>query len=415
MSNALALSGVTAVLQYYLSQVYNDPSSPLGGVSVTALAPDIIQNGLFGAGPHPLLQVNLFLHQVTHNAAYRNAGMPSLSGDGMTQLSNPPLALDLHYLLTAYAGGDTEAEALIGFAVLMLYQTPILPRAQVRFALGHLPASNPLAGVLGGSGLADQFEMIKITPSVLGKEEMAWLWTALKADYRPSYPFQVSVILIQPPAATSSALPVLSRNIGAQAGPPPWIASVQAPNGQTAAAPGDTVTLTGVSLSGASLVALAYPRLGIHFTPFPPATATDTAVTFKVPDDPVHVPAGVYNLSLQFTSGTVVVNSTNTVTMPVAPLIVLPIGATNNPPHGTLVTVNCRPNVLPNQTVSLALGGIAEPAVQFEDPTGSPTFQFPALAAGSYIARLQVDGVSSPITVDWNANPPAFLNPKLTI
>ena len=39
--------------------------------------------------------------------------------------------------------------------------------------------------------------MLKITPSTLGREEMAWLWTALKADYRPTFPFQVSVVLIE--------------------------------------------------------------------------------------------------------------------------------------------------------------------------------------------------------------------------
>ena len=414
MSNALAISGVTAALQYFLSLTFNNPSSPLGGVTVSALAPDIVQTAL--GGQNAGLQVNLFLHQVTHNAAYRNADLPSLDADGRSQLSNPPLALDLHYLLTAYAGADTEAEALLGFGILMLFQTPILPRDQLRFALNHLPNSNPLQAVLGASGLADQIEMIKITPSVLNKEEMAWLWTALKADYRPTYPFQVSVVLIQPPVTTFSSLPVLSRNIGAQgAGPPPQILSVQAANGQTAAAPGDKVTVNGISLRGASLVALAYPRLGVQYKPFPPDTVTDTSIVFTLPDDATRLPAGVYNLALQFTVGTAVVASSNIVTMGIAPKIVLPITAVNNPPDGTLVTVKCDPQLLPNQTVSLALGGIAEPAVQFEAPTAAPTFQFPTLAPGSYLARLQVDGVQSPVDVDWNAKPPAFLGPRLTI
>ena len=34
MSNALAISAVTAVLQSCLNAVYNAPSSPLGGVSI---------------------------------------------------------------------------------------------------------------------------------------------------------------------------------------------------------------------------------------------------------------------------------------------------------------------------------------------------------------------------------------------
>ena len=61
--------------------------------------------------------------------------------------------------------------------------------------------------------------MIKITPATLGREEMAWLWTALKADYRPTFPFQVSVVLLQPQQNTSLALPVLRRHFQALACP----------------------------------------------------------------------------------------------------------------------------------------------------------------------------------------------------
>lgn len=45
-------------------------------------------------------QVNLFLYQVTPNPGWRNTGLPSLDSRGDGRLSNPPLALDLHYLLT---------------------------------------------------------------------------------------------------------------------------------------------------------------------------------------------------------------------------------------------------------------------------------------------------------------------------
>ena len=89
MSNALAISGVTAVLQYYLTQVYGSTSA-LAGVTVTAQAPDIV--ALSQAGNAPPLQVNLFMHQVTPNPAWRNANLPSLGADGATRLKNPLLA-----------------------------------------------------------------------------------------------------------------------------------------------------------------------------------------------------------------------------------------------------------------------------------------------------------------------------------
>ena len=124
MSNALAISGVTAALQYYLGNVYSGLSTLFGGsVTVSSQAPDLVQNSI-GDGSTLQNQVNIFLHQVTYNSGWRNVGLPSVGADGKSQLRNPPLALDLHYLLTAYGSSDWQAEALLGYAVLMLDHNP---------------------------------------------------------------------------------------------------------------------------------------------------------------------------------------------------------------------------------------------------------------------------------------------------
>ncbi len=415
MSNALAISGVSAVLQYCLNLVYTSPGSPLGTVSISALAPDIVQAAV-GTATGAALQVNLFLHQALPNASWRNIGYPSLGSDGGTRLKNPPLALDLHYLLTAYGAEDTAAEALLGYAILMLHENPVLPRSLIRDALNAVPNTNPLWNALKTTGLADQIEMIKIVPSTMGREELAWLWTALKADYRPSYPFQVSVVLIEPQTPFSFSLPVLRRHVTAQAGPPAQLLTVQPPNSQTAAAPGDLVTLTGQSLSGATQVVLSNPRLGVNYPPFPPVSVTGTTVTFHVPDDPANFPAGVYNLSLLFTSAGTVTGMTNYMPLPVS-VVIQPFGAgaAVNNADGTLVTATIKPDIWPSQTVSLALAGSAVPAQPFETATAAPTFQFPTLTSGSYLARMQVDGVESNVTVQWTPWPPVFTGPFLTI
>src|SRR5215470_2550730 len=298
MSSVLAIAGVTAVIQSFLNVVYNNPSSVLGSVAVSAIAPDIVQAGVAGGG-NAQLQVNLFLHQVTYNAAWRNNDMPSVAPDGRTRLSNQRLALDLHYLVTAYAPEDSQAEALLGYAVFFLHQNPVLSRSDINSALGALPPSYPaaFATALGLSGLADQLEMIKITPATLGREEMAWLWTALKADYRPTFPFQVSVVLIEPQFPTSFSLPVLSRNISAKAGPPPQLFEFVLGPGQQAPAQGDTVTVTGQSLNGVTLLSLVNPRIGITFPPFAPTTVKNTSLSFTIPTDPLGLPPGTYDLS----------------------------------------------------------------------------------------------------------------------
>src|ERR1700743_1865616 len=111
MSSPLAIAAVTGVLQYLINLVCNDPSTGLGAVTVTGVGADMGLNAPSGNG-EVQRQLNLFMHQVTPNAAWRNIALPSLGPDGATRLKNQPLALDLHYLLTAYANADTEAEAL---------------------------------------------------------------------------------------------------------------------------------------------------------------------------------------------------------------------------------------------------------------------------------------------------------------
>jgi hypothetical protein len=428
MSNALAISGVTAVLEYLLTNTY--AGAQLGAVTVSAIAPDLVQAGS-ASGSDSALQVNLFMHQVTYNAAWRNVGQPSVAPDGSTRLSNPPLALDLHYLLTAYASEDCQAEALLGFAIQLMHEMPVIPRDQIALGLGALPGSNIICDLLAASGLADQIEMIKLTPATLGREELAWLWTALKADYRPTFPFQVSVVLIEPQFPTLSELPVLSRNIMVQAGPKPQLWQVVPPAGQSTAAVGDTVTVTGTSLAGVNLVALSNPRLSIEYS-LKPAGVTDSAVTFVVPnvppDDPnksppfhpKKLPAGVYSLSVLLTGvGKQIIQSSDPIPIAIAPLISTasaPVVATNT--EGFLVTVNCQPEVSPNQSVTLALGATMVPALIFDAPlTSVLQFQFPStLARGPQLARLCVDGVESPVKVNWSALPnPLFTGPMVTV
>jgi len=412
MSNALAISGVTAVLEYLLNNVYS--GAKLGIVSVSAVAPDLIKSGSPSGSDTPL-QVNLFLHQVTYNAAWRNSGQPAVAADGKTRLGNPPLALDLHYLLTAYGSEDCEAEALLGFAIQFMHETPVIPRSQIALGLTSLPGANPVSGLLATSGLADQFEMLKITPATLGREELAWLWTALKADYRPTFPFLVSVVLIEPQFATTDGLPVLSRNITAQTGPTPQLIEAMPPTGQAAATTGDIVAVSGKSLSGANRVALVHQHLGIQYNPFPPLTVTGTTASFAIPSNPANLPAGLYSLAMQFvdTSGRIV-QSTNSVPLSIAPTLSAPTVVPNT--GGFLITVNSAPEVLPNQSASLALGAMAVPAQIFDVKTAVLSFQFPStLTSGQHLARLRIDGVESPVSVNWAAVPPAFTGPWVTV
>lgn len=420
MSSVLAIAGVTAVIQSFLNGVYNNPSSVLGSVTVSAIAPDIIQSGVTGGG-NAQLQVNLFLHQVTYNAARRNSDMPSLAPDGRTRLSHQPLALDLHYLLTAYAPEDSQAEALLGYAVFFLHQNPVLSRSDINSALGALPPSYPaaFATALGLSGLADQVEMIKITPATLGREEMAWLWTALKADYRPTFPFQVSVVLIEPKIPAVSPLPVLQRNLTVQPNllsPLPLLTAALPPNGQPAANLGDTVTVQGANLNGATGVLLINSLRQIQQSITPLLNVANLSFQFVPPNlgAPGELAAGIYNLAAQVPSGPDILN-TNSLPFAIAPNISTWAPGVIASGNVTL-TVPCTPFLRPGQEVFLIIGDQQAAANPFITATNLPSFTYPALqpTGGLVPARMRVDGVDSPI-INMTATPPVFSGPMVQV
>jgi Pvc16 N-terminal domain len=413
MSSALAIAGVSAVLQYYLIKLYVPMGAVFGSVpKVSAKAPDLVQEGFTPGSPEN--QVNVFLHQVTHNVGWRSQGLPTLAADGRTRLSNPPLALDLHYLLTAYGFDDAQAEALLGAALLMLHENPVLSRKDIADAISGLPV-NQLNTALQTVGLADQIEMLKITPATLGREEMAWLWTALKADYRPTFPFQVSVVLIESKKPASTPLPVLVRDIVVQASmasPLPAITLVSPAAGQPAATLNTVVTVEGTHLTGATGVVLNNSLRRISQT-LAPTTLSDISLTFKPPDlgTPTELAAGIYDLSVQMPSATM----TNSLPFAIAPEIL--VGAPTTLASGpATVTISCRPFLRPGQQVFLIIGdqqAIAEP---FTAATNLPSFTYSKLlpTIGAVPMRLRVDGIDSPI-INMASKPPAFTGPTITV
>ena len=446
MSNALAIAGVTAVLQYYFNNLYLGVASQFPStVTVSCLAPDQVQSTVEGGKPDTENQVNLFLHQVTHNRAWRNVDLASTSADGARRLSSPPLALDLHYLLTVYGSDYWQAEALLGYALMMLQEAPVLTRQDIGDAITALTTlpypypTNKLSAFLNTSGLADQIEMIKITPESMTREELAWLWTALKADYRPTFPFQVSVVLMQPALPGSFALPVLKTVFGPATLPtqnpapiqPAQIFEVQPPNSQTGAQPGDLVTVTGEFLTGATRVSISNARYGVQLTP-PVTAALGESLTFALPPDPTaQYPAGVYELKVQFMdpTNTIVQQATNTLPMAIAPSLPTQTATTASSGTGTLVTISgFTPAVWEGQSVVLALSTLTAPltsvsaqAQAFTGPPKTPpvttlSFLFDAglPTAVGLLGRLQVDGVASLVNVNTAVFPP-FIGPLVTL
>ncbi len=465
MSNALALAGVSAVLQHYLYNLYGAVAGEIPSpVHVSCLAPDLVQQQLQIGSNSAENRVNLFLHLVTHNPGWRNADLPSLSSSGQTQTGNPPLALDLHYLLTVYGSEPWQSEALLGYALMMFHQSPVLTRNDVEAALNARAGSSypysgyPLNNSLGLCGLNDQSELLKITPESMSREEMAWLWTALKADYRLTFPFKVSVALMLPALSPSLAFPVLQTAFTPPPAPPlpaipppasqvvlpnapPFLLSIGYSSGQRVAQPNDQVTLSGEFLTGANRVMLTHAQLGISFY-VAPDTVTAGQVQFTLPPlspmpsaplpPPPPYPAGAYQVAVQWwdTTQQIVVQSTNK--FPIAVTYWLPTAQSpGTAPIGSDLGVNLTdfaPPVWPGQRVQLVLSGTvggvvvsftgeAQPVLS-QSPQSSVYFLFPpSLPTGqTYLARMVVDGISSQVQFKIpTSGPPSFTGPNVSV
>jgi hypothetical protein len=193
MSTALALASVTALLKDLLENGLASAgvTTKIGGdATVSALPPDRV-----GSGADEKAQLNVFLYHVTPHSKMRIES--AKSGNG-----HRPLSLELHYLLTAYGAQDYQTEILLGHALQLLHESPVLERERIRSSLSALSHTRdrrvipaPQAA-LAKSNLADQVDSITITPEFLSTEEISKLWSALQAKYRPSATYKVSAVFI---------------------------------------------------------------------------------------------------------------------------------------------------------------------------------------------------------------------------
>ena len=398
MSDYLAVGGVSAVLCALLTTALSGggPTTILGPTpGITATSPDLITTG-----PHEQPQLNLFMYYVSINPALRNLGLPSADGRG-ARLSNPPLALDLHYLVTAYGSRQFDPEILLAWAMKVFHDTPVVPSQVIQAALdGLAQQGQPTteATLISGSTLAEQIEQIRITPEVLTTEEIYRLWAAFQTSYRPSTALQVSVVVIQDTQAFTSNLPVQARSVAALPLQPPVIASLS----PVTIAPGGILTIT-----------------GSNFLAGDPA---DTVVSFDsgaaVPADTVRGNLIRVTLPPGLMAGTRMVRVQRMVSFPrspdphqgfsssPAPFQLTPVIQPPVPQAtpGTPLTLTLSPAVGRTQQATLYLGDQAIPIGErpASGPASSATLAFPVpagLPARSYPVRVEIDGAQSPLTL----------------
>jgi hypothetical protein len=435
MSSPLAIAAVTAILKDVLNDgLIDNDLAQVGSFLVSALPPDRIPTGETEGN-----RLNLFLYQVTPNQGWRNAGLPSQNAAG-ARLANPPLALNLHYMLTAYGSSDLNAEILLGYAMEIMADMPMLPRAAIRRSLSPNSPINvalvpPDADGRSAIDLADQLELVKITPNYPSADELSRLWTAMQARFRPTAVYQVSTVLIQHTRPVRAAPPVLQRGADDQGiNSQPNLAlpssslsllsgvTIDSPDGRHLSAElGDTLILQGSQLAGDTVTAeFHHPLLAVPNELPLAASANEQRAPVVLPAAGTGAtdsewPAGQYTVALRIERAGKPVRRTNEMGFTLAPrLTAAPVLSAGPAPFE--LTLQLAPQVWPGQRLDIFVGGEpfrpAQPAVK----TGqlSVTLAGLALSETPLPVVLRVQGVDSIIVRDIAAQPPRF-DPQQTI
>ena len=443
MSNALAIASVTRLLKDLLNDalVNGDVSGDVGtDVIVSALPPDRV---LPPPGENQSSRLNLFLHRITPNPGLANTDLPTRDARGQVT-TRPRLALDLHYLLTAYATQELQAEILLGYAMEMFHETAILPRNMVRAALegavngAILP---PAFQTADPARLADQLELIRITPQNLSLDDMSRIWTSLQTSYRTTVGYMVSVVLIERDLPKRTPLPVLSRgpvdpdtrrDAGVLVQPDlapaaPMLTRLSPPGDRPAVRLGDVLTFSGHHLDrGDSRVRFTEVESGgvIELAPIDRPTPNQLHVTLPAGPplaaasplagtgaDPGAWRIGHYLAEVAFVEGARE-RRTNRLPLALAPRAA-PTTAAD--PAGLRVDVLCQPRIRRDQPVALMLGqeeAVIPPLAADADLVSAV---FAGMPSGVTLpVRLRVAGVDS-LLIDPTATPPRFDPSQLVV
>ena len=393
MSNTMAIAAVTATLRNLLAAGLATETT-LSDAQVTAQPLDKARDASATVN-----QLNLFLYLISPNAAWRNQDLPERVRPG--ERASPPLALNLFYLLSAY-GRDNDVESafshmLLGQAMSTLYDHPLLGQAEI-------------AAALPGNDLGNQIERVRITLQPLSIEDISKLWAGFQMQYRLSVAYEVAVVLIDTTRPTIAAPPVLARGPGGRGftASGDLLATWPQLTSLTPARPlrlGETLHVKGTGLTGSAVTAQFAPAWLGSPLQVPAVAEAGGGVAVTIPAGAA-LPAGPCMFSLRLmTPGAV--RPTNELPLMLAPRI------TSNMPAqvalgggNPVVSLTIAPPVLVGQRVALILGGTEILATTAA--AAQLTFRLTGVTAGTYMARVRVDGVDSLPLVDPDAPVPAF-------
>jgi hypothetical protein len=315
----------------------------------------------------------------------------------------------------------------------ILHETPVLDRNLISSFVGDSGLSAQLK-TLADSGLADQVEMIKITPEILSIEDISKLWAAFATKYRPTAAYIATVVLIESDKPAKTGPPVQTRNVYTIPLNKPVIQQVLSQSG-----PGQSI-IENQKILNAYFVILKGQNFYTETTQVTvdgktiPATSkltiSDTQISFQLTDD-LNLQAGTHTITVvqPISMGKDIIpqhkgTSSEPSTFTIAPEIKnINPGTVTIPANGSVsVTIKVNPKLYPGQKVALLLNALAAdvngnfPAYAFQTslpslisnpgavPTDTVSISINNIVIGQYAIRIQVDGIESPVDYPLGSN-----------
>jgi hypothetical protein len=356
--------GVAAVTQTFRYLVESAARAVVPEVTTTTESP---QANPAAARDEPRISVSLL--QVTPDPSKRSEDLPRTAPDG-TLVHTPRVALDLRYIVT-FLGPAPSAQLMLGAVEVALRERTFLDPALVTDALFDHPK-------LQGSQLERQRPPVMLSPLPWDLEQFSRMWSSFfQLPYKLSILYQATGLVLESALPPVAYLPVRSPGLS-HAGRP----RVLHPLAPVDWAPDAVVPVSGSGLSDGDILDVGGRDAALF--------GTGTGLAFRLPEE---TRAGIVGVRTRSGDGRAF---GTTQTLAVRPRLV---SAEVRERH---VVAEVEPGPQAGQALGLALfsletgGGASARTTTVVSSSGSTVeFRLPDVPSGSYVAMIEVDGVSS--------------------
>ena len=186
MANVFAIHSVGNSIVTYLRNSY---PQALAGLDMPDCAFELVSSGELAGEPGDATRITLYLYRITVNEHSRQVHAASAATARPT-----PLGLDLHFLMSAWAGNARDEHTIVAWAIRQLHMFPILDASSL----------SPEAG--WGTN-----EVIQVIPAELSTEDVMRIWDALDPPYRLSVSYIARLVRLDPDAQQHARPVVTTR------------------------------------------------------------------------------------------------------------------------------------------------------------------------------------------------------------